>query len=130
MKKILAFLLLIAGAVEADIIETWSCTDIHNSNDILAAANVYKGRKDGSIMVADIEHQTKFRINGFNRRWDFDYYSFIIEPDGTGYYYDFSLSKSGEKVQSSIVMQCEKIEPSYFEKIEIEREREKELEIG
>ncbi len=109
MKKILLLLLLAAGIVSADIIETWSCK---GTDDVLVVANIDKNRETGSINAAGIEHQTKFRVKGFNRRWDFDSYkySFIIKPDGLGLYYDFSSIEEGEKVGPSLTTECEKIE--------------------
>ncbi len=59
-------------------------------------------RERGQVMVRTVTHSAKSQINGLNLRWDFgpdgddSYgYAFVIEPDGTGLYYDFSGSTDG-----------------------------------
>ena len=54
------------------------------------------------VSVAGTSYSSEFRENGLNLRWDFgpddegNYdYGFVIQPDGTGLYYDFSRSTDG-----------------------------------
>lgn len=46
-----------------------------------------------------------FHRDGLNLRWDWGeggVYAFVIEPDGTGLYYNFSASKDGTAKPSGI----------------------------
>lgn len=51
----------------------------------------------GEVTAAGKTHEAEFRVSGINRRWDWGWstgayrYSFVVEPDGTGLYYDFAL---------------------------------------
>lgn len=55
---------------------------------------------------------TKYRREGINNRWDWGPngvdYAFIIKPDGTGFYYDFSSTVEGVTIKSKDVYECEK----------------------
>jgi hypothetical protein len=61
-------------------------------------------------MPARTSAYTSFEVAGFNRRWDFGpkshptQYAFVIKPDGTGLYYDFSTGD--EQSRASMVMEC------------------------
>ena len=51
-----------------------------------------------------------YRRAGLERRWDwgpndFDY-TFVIKPDGTGLYYDFTTVKPGESTKAKEVYKC------------------------
>jgi len=113
MNRILYFIVAVPCIAQADIIETWSCTETYNS-EVLAVAYVNKGRETGEIKVAGITHKAKFRVQGFERRWDFglnkkDFsynYAFVVKPNGAAAYYDFSSSKTGKSVQPNIIMKC------------------------
>ena len=61
----------------------------------------------GVVLVAGTTHFSTFKIAGLNRRWDWDLgaYAFIVEPDGTGLYIDFSTSSDG-KAKASDVFKC------------------------
>lgn len=114
MKKLLITLLFVFchSAFADEVIETWECQE--NSygkwTNILVQANVIKGRKEGKIHVAGVTHNTAFEVKGFNRRWDFGLsdegtykFAFVVKPNGTASYYDFSLeSQSG----SSMILHC------------------------
>jgi hypothetical protein len=60
----------------------------------------------GLVRVADTEYVADIRMHGFDRRWDFggNQYAFIMSPDGSGKYYDFTVKSKG--VQPSQVYQC------------------------
>jgi len=53
---------------------------------------------------------TFYKRRGINHRWDWGTeggsYSFIINPDGTGSFYDFSSSKKGEKIKADDIYKC------------------------
>ncbi len=49
--------------------------------------------------------------SGLNHRWDWGpegKYSFIIKPDGTGLFYDFTSAQSGESIKANDVYKCRK----------------------
>ena len=53
---------------------------------------------------------TSYQRNGTDHRWDWGadlQYSFIIKPDGTGLYYDFTNAK-GESIKARGVYKCYK----------------------
>ncbi len=53
---------------------------------------------------------TYYRRTGLEHRWDWcpneTNYVFVIKPDGTGLYYDFSSVPYGESTKASDVFQC------------------------
>ena len=113
MKLLVAVVLLIASAMgQAKPVEKWECKDFlaDGWKTVLVTATVDSGRASGTITVAGVTWYTDFEVQGFNRRWDFgpqDHptrYSFVIEPDGTGLYYDFASETHLTK--ASIVMKC------------------------
>jgi hypothetical protein len=117
MKLLVAVVLLIASATasamgQAKPVEKWECKEFlaDGWKKILVTATVDSGRASGTIAVAGVAWYTAFGVEGFNRRWDFgpkDHatrYAFVIEPDGTGLYYDFATETHLSK--ASIVMTC------------------------
>ena len=92
-------------------IETWRCfarNDYNKATALFTLVRVRSGSEDlistyGEVSVAGTTYSTSFRIAGLNRRWDFGSdesrdgypYAFVIEPDGTGLYFDFSTSTDG-----------------------------------
>ena len=63
----------------------------------------------GQVSVAGVTHSAFFDIYGLNRRWDFGKdlkYAFIINPDGSGAYYDFSPVEEGETTKPSQLYDC------------------------
>ena len=95
---------------QAEPVEVWECKDFIDEGSVLVTATVDSSRETGMITVAGVTHHTKFSVEGFNRRWDFgpkDHptrYAFIIKPDGTGLYYDFSTGD--QQMRASEVMKC------------------------
>ena len=94
-------------------VETWECRDYMESgwNNIIVVATIDEDRTTGSIEVAGTTQETIYHVEGFNRRWDFGLkkdggfsYSFLIKPDGTGLYYDFTRADTA--VKASMVMEC------------------------
>jgi len=75
----------------------FSNADLHGAGFIL-----FDGGYTGQL--------TKYRREGVNNRWDWGPndvdYAFIIKPDGTGFYYDFSSSVEGVPVTSKEVYEC------------------------
>ncbi len=107
-------IVIFSSYANAEVIESWVCQEsIFGSWDnILVTANVNKGRESGAIAVAGIKYQSKFSIEGFNRRFDFGQdsdghdYSFIIEPNGDASYYDFSNASKNQRVRASMRLYC------------------------
>ena len=86
--------------------ETWQCFDTidHNQLTPLVTLTRLGGSSDGfgEVSVGDTTHPAHFRIDGLNWRWNFGCledgaypYSFLIEPDGSGLYYNFRPSTDG-----------------------------------
>ena len=94
-------------------LETWRCfdrTDLNRTNVLLTLTRLENG---GEVSVAGTTYSTQFEVRGLDRRWDFGLddngsydYMFRIEPDGTGLYYDFSLSTDGT-AKPSQTYECE-----------------------
>ena len=66
------------------------------------------GSEFGEVVVAESSQKARFQIRGFNRRWDFgsEYkYAFIIQPNKSGAYYDFTTAT---KVKPSQLFMCER----------------------
>lgn len=63
---------------------------------------LFEGRKEYK--------QTFYSRKGINHRWDWEdggNYSFIIKPDGTGLYYDFTGVEKGASTKANDVFKCE-----------------------
>jgi len=89
----------------------WYAIDNYNFDDfvdkIRFQVGYFKENNLGFILYEDgtIGEEAFFSRDGLNLRWDWGSYerdgsdkfrySFVIEPDGTGLYYDFSTSKDG-----------------------------------
>ena len=88
--------------------EMWRCfamSDYSKTTALFTLTRVRSGSGEfGEVSVAGTTHLASFEIAGLNRRWDFGYneirdrylYAFIVKPDGTGLYYDFSISSDGK----------------------------------
>ena len=90
--------------------EIWRCFALSDRNKDAPLLILFRSTSGneavdliGMVFVAGTAHAAQFRVAGLDRRWDFDYnegrgafrYAFVIEPDGTGAYYDFSTSDDG-----------------------------------
>ena len=97
--------------------EMWRCfapTDYNKTMPLFTLARMRIDGKDvgGEVSVAGVTHLAQFQVAGLNRRWDWDYhgergfrYALIIQPDGTGKYYDFSNSSDGS-ARASQFFEC------------------------
>lgn len=108
----LSALLLISSPVFS---EAWECKEIVGTWDnILIEAKVVKKPGTGVITAAGKDNLSKYSIKGFTRRWDFGgtnskgvfNYSFLLELNGDGSYYDFSSAKEGAYVSPLMTYQC------------------------
>ena len=80
--------------------ETWRCFARFDFAKETVLFTLYRLEGDASGLVSLpglSPHPASFRVAGLNRRWDWgdSVYAFIIKPDGTGLYYDFSMSEDG-----------------------------------
>jgi hypothetical protein len=82
--------------------------------NILVRARVTDDRTGGTIEVAGVKWETAFQVEGFDRRWDFGQrktggyrYSFVIEPDGIGRYYDFRDGDHADRATD--IMECRQV---------------------
>jgi hypothetical protein len=92
---------------DSTILESWNCTE-PLGKEILVVAVRFRVEGDahdqGAIKLAGTTQYGSYEVKGFDRRFDFgnsgdykkpDYiYAFIIKPDGTGLYFDFSKESS------------------------------------
>lgn len=95
--------------------KSWYCKDfIYEDKVVLEAGFFNKSDWDlFGFILYDGGFTGKTAIygrNGLERRWDwgdeYGKYAFIIKPDGTGLYYDFSSVASGESTKASDVYKC------------------------
>lgn len=96
-----------APAQEALPLEMWRCFDRSDSSTVLFTLYRLKEDAGGFVSVAGITHRAMFRVAGLERRWNFPSdadallaggaypYAFLIDPNGTGLYVDFSTSEDG-----------------------------------
>lgn len=103
---------------ELEALETWCCFSQSDFSQETVLFTLYRLKEDeaGLVSVAGIIHRARFYVAGLDRRWDFPNdallangaypYSFIIEPDGTGSYYDFSASLVDGRATPSAFYTC------------------------
>ena len=122
MQKVLltfvALIVLAACGVQAQesgdvTTEKWRCFGLLDFSQETVAVRLSRIAGEdhgfGEVSVAGITHRAGFQVAGFNRRWDFGIelnYAFIIEPDGSGAYYDFSNVEDGGMAGSSQRFNC------------------------
>jgi len=120
MTRLLAALplLFLSGAVFG---KTFECTEalataVEAFTDekalVLVVATVNADGKTGTIEVADRIFKAEYQVEGFDRTWRFftddgqeNGYLFLIQPDGSGAYYDHETSK-GEPTYPDQVYVC------------------------
>lgn len=63
---------------------------------------LYDGSSSGDLAI--------YQQTGLNKRWDWETtggrYAFILKPEGTGLYYDFSNVSDGERINANNVYRC------------------------
>jgi hypothetical protein len=93
--------------------ETWRCQEFglawDKGKQVLVVAR-HDGH-DGTIEVAGETQNAIFAVTGFDRRWDFGFesgahYSFVIQPDGKGAYFDFGFADKDGKASARQVLLC------------------------
>lgn len=98
----------------AELRENWRCfalSDYDKRTPLFSLIRFRTGAQDfGEVSVAGVSYLASFEIAGLNRRWDFGGnessdgypYAFVIKPDGTGLYFDFSTSSDGTAKASDL----------------------------
>ena len=94
---------------------SWACKDYINGGRTLVEVG-YFGDPDleglGFILYDGgySGEYTKYYRDGLDLRWDWGSdsggYSFVIDPDGKGYYFDFSTAKKGETLTQTVGYNC------------------------
>ena len=100
---------------EADFggVERWYAVDKYNYNfeeKVRFQVGYFKNNNIGFVLYENgtIGEEAHFARQGLNLRWDWGLdgtsykYCIVIEPDGTGLYYDFSTSTDGTAKPRSI----------------------------
>lgn len=112
MRYAALILILLAGTANA---ETFKCKSgtYWDSSKIVVIATINEDGESGTIKVAGVTYQARYKVKGFDRRWDFGLqddgtfdYAFILKPGGNATYYDFSSAESGESVSGRQVFFC------------------------
>ena len=92
-------------------VERWYAVDKYNYDsivdEVLFQVGYFRGNHKGFVLYENgtTGDEALFSRQGLNLRWDWGdgyKYAFIIKPDGTGLYYDFSASKDGTAKPSGI----------------------------
>ena len=99
--------------------EEWRCfstSDFFRENVLVRLTREMKRGVDlgsGEVSVAGVTHDARFEVAGIDRRWDFGgdmQYAFVIQPDGSGAYYDFSTVEDGGRTGPSQQFGCEPLQ--------------------
>ena len=124
MKKILLKTLVLAVILTFDVqaqeskditTEKWRCFEYLRFDNKAVLVRLTRETKNsvdlgfGEVSVAGVTYQAFFRVAGLDRRWDFGdeaNYSFIIQPNGDGAYYDFSNVEVGGTTKPSQNFRC------------------------
>jgi len=94
---------------------SWKCKDFSGGYRTLVEVGTFTSSKlSGSGFVLYDGGQsgeiTSYRRKGINNRWDWGGrggdFAFVVKPDGTGLFYDFSSSKSGTSKKANDVYKC------------------------
>ena len=94
---------------------SWYCRDFVDDDRILVEVGFFgdPALEGMGFILYDAGYKgerTHYRRTGLEHRWDWgpngSAYAFVIQPDGTGLYYDFSAAAPGESKKASAVYKC------------------------
>lgn len=94
---------------------SWRCKDFVYGSRTLVEVGIFTNPKlsGGGFILFDGGNSgvfANYHRQGLDRRWDWgpkgDEFAFIIKPDGTGLYYDFSSVPSGRATKANAVYKC------------------------
>ena len=109
-----------ANAAAQSKAETWRCKagDYFIDREPVLVVAMHGDSDSGTIEVAGTTQETSFWIEGFDRRWDFGprlgpdnlnrRFSFVIHPDGSAIYVDFTTADENGRAQASQKYACRK----------------------
>ncbi|NVK75456.1 MAG: hypothetical protein HWE24_18445 [Oceanospirillaceae bacterium] len=95
---------------------TWKCRDFSYGGKILLEVGFRPGAFSfvSGFILFDGTNQgsvTTYERKGLNHEWNWGKglpYKFLIKPDGTGLYYDFSNVEEGESIKANDIYKCQK----------------------
>lgn len=94
---------------------SWYCVDYVDEGPILLEVGFFgdEKKKIQGFILFDGGYSgklTSYRRDGLDHRWDWSNgnYTFVIQPDGTGLYYDFSSVKPGTSMKARSVYKAYK----------------------
>ncbi len=96
---------------------SWQCRDYYDGGKTLVEVGIFEDPlyEEYGFVLYDGGNKGKttgYIRAGLNHRWnwssDFGNYSIVIEPDGTGRYYDFTNVPEGESTTSKAIYKCTK----------------------
>ena len=94
--------------------ETWICWDYFNGGPVVVEVGYFGELEEIGFVLYEGGYSgepTLHQRTGLEHRWDWGYeanYSFIVKPDGTGLYYDFSLVPDGATTKAKDLYKCKK----------------------
>ena len=93
-----------------DSIEIWRCFKPYDRErtTLLTLTRLTQMEGVGQVSSAGVAHSAAFRVGGLDLRWSFGLdakdgsydYALVLQPDGSGLYYDFSRSRDGTATPS------------------------------
>ena len=92
---------------------SWSCVDYVNDYKTVIEVGITSSDYESAPGFVLFDGTNKgifadYMRDGINHRWNWGEYAFLIKPDGTGLYYDFSGVGAGESTTASDVFKCSK----------------------
>ncbi len=97
--------------------EIWECREYFDGNKVLFEVGrfVNSGLSQYGFILYDGSTSgdlTRYQRKGINKRWDWETtggrFLFVLKPDGTGHYYDFTSVADGERIKSTDIFRCSK----------------------
>lgn len=101
---------------------TWKCRDYPSGSRILVEVGYFANTDSSSLGFVLFDGGTTGTLThygrqGINRRWDWGpgendqsplggQFAFVLKPDDTGLYYDFSVVKTGETTKAADIYTC------------------------
>ncbi len=109
--KILVIVIALVAFASPAKAEQWNCYDNEyssrvNSSKVIVVVTADTKNNTGKVKVAGTIHSARYSVKGFDRRWDFGSYAFLIEPNGYAFYYDFS---SSDTAKPSMILFCKEV---------------------
>jgi len=94
---------------------SWRCLDYVDGGRTLVEVGTFANAELAGVGFVLYDggysgDSTNYQRKGINRRWDWGpsgaEYAFVLKPDGTGLFYDFSLAVEGESIKANEVYEC------------------------